>query len=171
MTDELCWGHLRYIMGGKRVQVHFESQYLVPTGLALWVSRELFLALGSCATVTLLINYYGTISWNGGKIKFLKNSIWMFWAIQFWVLFHMYYLDIHPRPHTYPHTLIFNISLSFRDEEFSVSSVLASDVIHASRKDIPCIFRVSMCVIVWWLNYLFLMSICFGSPILEWVDR
>lgn len=32
---------------------------------------------------------------------------------------------------------------SCRDEEFSVSSVLASDVIHASRKDIPCIFRVS----------------------------
>lgn len=32
-----------------------------------------------------------------------------------------------------------------RDEEFSVSSVLASDVIHASRKDIPCIFRVSTC--------------------------
>lgn len=33
-----------------------------------------------------------------------------------------------------------------RDEEFSVSSVLASDVIHASRRDIPCIFRV--CVFV-----------------------
>lgn len=32
---------------------------------------------------------------------------------------------------------------SKRDEEFSVSSVLASDVIHANRKDIPCIFRVS----------------------------
>ncbi|XP_072284404.1 serine/threonine-protein kinase MRCK beta isoform X4 [Pyxicephalus adspersus] len=29
------------------------------------------------------------------------------------------------------------------DEEFSVSSVLASDVIHATRKDIPCIFRVT----------------------------
>ncbi|XP_016336646.1 serine/threonine-protein kinase MRCK beta isoform X5 [Sinocyclocheilus anshuiensis] len=33
--------------------------------------------------------------------------------------------------------------LDLRDEEFSVSSVLASDVIHASRKDIPCIFRVA----------------------------
>lgn len=32
--------------------------------------------------------------------------------------------------------------ISYRDEEFSVSSVLASDVIHASRRDIPCIFRV-----------------------------
>uniref|UniRef100_A0A8C7JLB9 non-specific serine/threonine protein kinase n=1 Tax=Oncorhynchus kisutch TaxID=8019 RepID=A0A8C7JLB9_ONCKI len=32
--------------------------------------------------------------------------------------------------------------LDLRDEEFSVSSVMASDVIHATRKDIPCIFRV-----------------------------
>ncbi|KAG7461208.1 hypothetical protein MATL_G00207700 [Megalops atlanticus] len=32
--------------------------------------------------------------------------------------------------------------LDLRDEEFSVSSVLASDVIHATRKDVPCIFRV-----------------------------
>lgn len=35
-----------------------------------------------------------------------------------------------------------NSHLCCRDEEFSVSSVLASDVIHATRKDIPCIFRV-----------------------------
>uniref|UniRef100_A0A8C5NGP6 Serine/threonine-protein kinase MRCK alpha n=1 Tax=Gouania willdenowi TaxID=441366 RepID=A0A8C5NGP6_GOUWI len=33
--------------------------------------------------------------------------------------------------------------IDMRDEEFSVSSVLASDVIHANRKDIPCIFRVT----------------------------
>uniref|UniRef100_W5MUI1 non-specific serine/threonine protein kinase n=1 Tax=Lepisosteus oculatus TaxID=7918 RepID=W5MUI1_LEPOC len=32
--------------------------------------------------------------------------------------------------------------LDLRDEEFSVSSVLASDVIHATRKDVPCIFSV-----------------------------
>lgn len=30
-----------------------------------------------------------------------------------------------------------------RDEEFTVSPVLPSDVIHANKKDIPCIFRVS----------------------------
>uniref|UniRef100_A0A671PCF0 non-specific serine/threonine protein kinase n=1 Tax=Sinocyclocheilus anshuiensis TaxID=1608454 RepID=A0A671PCF0_9TELE len=35
-----------------------------------------------------------------------------------------------------------NQVIDMRDEEFSVSSVLASDVIHANRKDIPCIFRV-----------------------------
>lgn len=52
----------------------------------------------------------------------------------------------------------------FRDEEFSVSSVLASDVIHASRKDVPCIFRVSMCALVWSLNYLILMSLYFACP-------
>ncbi|XP_067097324.1 serine/threonine-protein kinase MRCK beta isoform X1 [Osmerus mordax] len=33
--------------------------------------------------------------------------------------------------------------LDLRDEEFSVNSVLASDVIHATRKDVPCIFRVT----------------------------
>uniref|UniRef100_A0A8C9L9H4 non-specific serine/threonine protein kinase n=1 Tax=Pavo cristatus TaxID=9049 RepID=A0A8C9L9H4_PAVCR len=33
--------------------------------------------------------------------------------------------------------------LDLRDEDFSVSSVLAPDVIHATRKDIPCIFRVT----------------------------
>ena len=35
------------------------------------------------------------------------------------------------------------LSCDFRDEEFSVSPVLPSDVIHANKKDIPCIFRVS----------------------------
>ncbi|XP_062974151.1 serine/threonine-protein kinase MRCK beta isoform X4 [Elgaria multicarinata webbii] len=33
--------------------------------------------------------------------------------------------------------------LDLRDEDFCVSSVLASDVIHATRKDVPCIFRVT----------------------------
>ncbi|XP_077094970.1 serine/threonine-protein kinase MRCK alpha isoform X24 [Siphateles boraxobius] len=36
-----------------------------------------------------------------------------------------------------------NQVIDMRDEEFSVSAVLASDVIHANRKDIPCIFRVT----------------------------
>ncbi|XP_067877745.1 serine/threonine-protein kinase MRCK alpha-like [Heterodontus francisci] len=31
-----------------------------------------------------------------------------------------------------------------RDEEFSVSSVFFSDVIHANKKDIPCIFRITV---------------------------
>ncbi|XP_061602550.1 serine/threonine-protein kinase MRCK alpha isoform X2 [Cololabis saira] len=41
-----------------------------------------------------------------------------------------------------PSTVVSQV-IDMRDEEFSVSSVLASDVIHASRKDIPCIFRVT----------------------------
>lgn len=39
---------------------------------------------------------------------------------------------------------VLNLLFLTRDEEFSVSSVLASDVIHASRRDIPCIFRVRL---------------------------
>ncbi|KAM6207934.1 serine/threonine-protein kinase MRCK alpha isoform 2-T3 [Sarcoramphus papa] len=40
-------------------------------------------------------------------------------------------------------SVIVSLVIDMRDEEFSVSSVLASDVIHANRKDIPCIFRVT----------------------------
>ncbi|KAG8438071.1 hypothetical protein GDO86_008671 [Hymenochirus boettgeri] len=36
-------------------------------------------------------------------------------------------------------------AIDMRDEHFSVSSVLESDVIHANPKDIPCIFRVTFC--------------------------
>ncbi|XP_035851159.1 serine/threonine-protein kinase MRCK beta isoform X3 [Sander lucioperca] len=39
--------------------------------------------------------------------------------------------------------VVASLVLDLRDEEFSVSSVLASDVIHATRKDVPCIFRVT----------------------------
>ncbi|XP_029466913.1 serine/threonine-protein kinase MRCK gamma isoform X2 [Rhinatrema bivittatum] len=33
--------------------------------------------------------------------------------------------------------------VDIRDQQFSVSSVLASDVIHANAKDVPCIFRIT----------------------------
>ncbi|XP_029282148.1 serine/threonine-protein kinase MRCK beta isoform X2 [Cottoperca gobio] len=39
--------------------------------------------------------------------------------------------------------VVASLVLDLREEQFSVSSVLASDVIHATRKDIPCIFRVT----------------------------
>ncbi|XP_014902111.1 serine/threonine-protein kinase MRCK beta [Poecilia latipinna] len=39
--------------------------------------------------------------------------------------------------------VVAGLVLDLRDEDLSVSSVLASDVIHATRKDVPCIFRVT----------------------------
>ncbi|TRY55362.1 hypothetical protein DNTS_019036, partial [Danionella cerebrum] len=39
--------------------------------------------------------------------------------------------------------VVVNQVIDMRDEEFSVSPVLASDVIHAQTKDVPCIFRVT----------------------------
>ncbi|XP_060908751.1 serine/threonine-protein kinase MRCK beta isoform X6 [Labrus mixtus] len=44
--------------------------------------------------------------------------------------------------------VVASLVLDLRDEEFSVSSVLASDVIHATRKDVPCIFRVTSAQLV-----------------------
>uniref|UniRef100_A0A8C2VPP1 Serine/threonine-protein kinase MRCK alpha n=1 Tax=Chinchilla lanigera TaxID=34839 RepID=A0A8C2VPP1_CHILA len=56
--------------------------------------------------------------------------------------FKLFLYDIAEGKASQPGVVISQV-LDMRDEEFSVSSVLASDVIHASRKDIPCIFRVT----------------------------
>ncbi|XP_008820578.1 serine/threonine-protein kinase MRCK alpha isoform X12 [Nannospalax galili] len=56
--------------------------------------------------------------------------------------FKLFLYDVAEGKASQPSSVISQV-IDMRDEEFSVSSVLASDVIHASRKDIPCIFRVT----------------------------
>ncbi|XP_066474779.1 serine/threonine-protein kinase MRCK alpha isoform X3 [Tiliqua scincoides] len=56
--------------------------------------------------------------------------------------FKLFLYDIAEGKASQPSVVVSQV-LEMRDEEFSVSSVLASDVIHANRKDIPCIFRVT----------------------------
>ncbi|XP_012872871.1 PREDICTED: serine/threonine-protein kinase MRCK alpha isoform X2 [Dipodomys ordii] len=56
--------------------------------------------------------------------------------------FKLFLYDIAEGKASQPSVVISQV-IDMRDEEFSVSSVLASDVIHASRKDVPCIFRVT----------------------------
>uniref|UniRef100_A0A1A8JW50 non-specific serine/threonine protein kinase n=3 Tax=Nothobranchius TaxID=28779 RepID=A0A1A8JW50_NOTKU len=56
--------------------------------------------------------------------------------------FKLFLYELGEGKSTQPSVVVSQV-IDMRDEEFSVSSVLASDVIHASRKDIPCIFRVT----------------------------
>lgn len=65
------------------------------------------------------------------------------WTRQFVVVcdFKLFLYDISPDRNQPSH--IVQQVLDMRDEEFTVSPVLPSDVIHANKKDIPCIFRVT----------------------------
>ncbi|XP_030854470.1 serine/threonine-protein kinase MRCK alpha isoform X2 [Strongylocentrotus purpuratus] len=67
------------------------------------------------------------------------------WMKQFVVVcdFKLFLFDVLDGRASEPTNDISHI-LDMRDEEFSVSSVLASDVIHAPSKDVPCIFKVSV---------------------------
>ncbi|XP_072266050.1 serine/threonine-protein kinase MRCK alpha isoform X4 [Pyxicephalus adspersus] len=56
--------------------------------------------------------------------------------------FKLFLYDIPEGKSSQPSCVVSQV-IDMRDEEFAVSSVLASDVIHANRKDIPCIFRVT----------------------------
>ena len=66
------------------------------------------------------------------------------WIRQFVVVcdFKLFLYDISPDRNALPSVYVSQV-LDMRDEEFAVSSVRDSDVIHATKKDIPCIFRVS----------------------------
>ncbi|XP_067841292.1 serine/threonine-protein kinase MRCK alpha-like isoform X2 [Heptranchias perlo] len=57
--------------------------------------------------------------------------------------FKLFLYDIAEGKASQPSVVVSQV-IDMRDEEFSVSSVLASDVIHANRKDVPCIFRVPL---------------------------
>ncbi|GAB6026046.1 Serine/threonine-protein kinase MRCK gamma [Chamberlinius hualienensis] len=65
------------------------------------------------------------------------------WSRQFVVVcdFKLFLYELAPDRNAQP-TLCVSQILDMRDEEFAVSSVLESDVIHANKKDVPCIFRV-----------------------------
>ena len=56
--------------------------------------------------------------------------------------FKLFLYDISPDRSALPSVFVSQV-LDMRDEEFEVSSVRELDVIHANKKDIPCIFRVS----------------------------
>lgn len=78
------------------------------------------------------------------------------WVRQFVVVcdFKLFLYDISPDRNALPSVYVSQV-LDMRDEEFSVSSVRDSDVIHATKKDIPCIFRVSFYEYLLLLNCIF----------------
>lgn len=67
------------------------------------------------------------------------------WVRQFVVVcdFKLFLYDISQDRNALPAVTVSQV-LDMRDPEFAVSSVRESDVIHAGKKDIPCIFRVSI---------------------------
>ncbi|CAG7822663.1 unnamed protein product, partial [Allacma fusca] len=66
------------------------------------------------------------------------------WMRQYVVVcdFKLFLYDISPDRSALPSVFVSQV-LDMRDEEFEVSSVRESDVIHANKKDIPCIFRIT----------------------------
>lgn len=70
------------------------------------------------------------------------------WVRQFVVVcdFKLFLYDISTDRNALPSVHVAQV-LDMRDPQFSVSCVKDSDVIHANKKDIPCIFRVSNIVL------------------------
>lgn len=66
------------------------------------------------------------------------------WSRQFVVVcdFKLFLYDISPERNAQPSVWVSTV-LDMRDEHFEVSTVRDSDVIHANKKDIPCIFRMT----------------------------
>lgn len=74
----------------------------------------------------------------------LSLCMYIGWVRQFVVVcdFKLFLYDISPDRNALPSVHVAQV-LDMRDPQFTVSSVRDSDVIHATKKDIPCIFRVS----------------------------
>ncbi|XP_077861643.1 serine/threonine-protein kinase MRCK beta [Saccoglossus kowalevskii] len=80
-----------------------------------------------------------------GNLKIPKpGGVRKGWMKQFAVVcdFKLFLFEMPEGKNAQPTTFLTHV-IDMRDEEFSVSSVLASDVIHAFKRDIPCIFRVT----------------------------
>jgi len=80
-----------------------------------------------------------------GYVKVPKSGvIKRGWIRQFVVVcdFKLFLYDISPDRCALPSVSVSQV-LDMRDPEFSVGSVRESDVIHAAKKDVPCIFKVS----------------------------
>jgi serine/threonine-protein kinase MRCK len=84
------------------------------------------------------------------------------WVRQFVVVcdFKLFLYDISPDRNALPSVYVSQV-LDMRDEEFAVSSVRDSDVIHATKKDIPCIFRVSSTA--WIVVVVYSFALCIPS--------
>lgn len=80
-----------------------------------------------------------------GYVKVPKSGvIKRGWIRQFVVVcdFKLFLYDISPDRCALPSVSVSQV-LDMRDPEFSVGSVRESDVIHAAKKDVPCIFKVN----------------------------
>lgn len=75
------------------------------------------------------------------KLGIIKRG----WVRQFVVVcdFKLFLYDISTDRGALPSVNVSQV-LDMRDPEFAVTSVRESDVIHATKKDVPCIFRVSI---------------------------
>lgn len=82
---------------------------------------------------------------NNGNITYEFQTIELIlgWIRQFVVVcdFKLFLYDISADRNALPSVHVAQV-LDMRDPQFSVSSVKDSDVIHANKKDIPCIFKV-----------------------------
>lgn len=73
----------------------------------------------------------------------LISKYFLGWVRQFVVVcdFKLFLYDISADRNALPSVHVAQV-LNMRDPQFSVSGVKDSDVIHANKKDIPCIFKV-----------------------------